>query len=71
MPLGGFLVLIQSHHIHRAHLLDAQTQTAAGFFFARKLIANIARNCLVGAQHGGLGIDLGQATCLQMFHVGA
>ena len=33
MALGGFLVLVESHHVDRAHLLDAPTKSAAGLFF--------------------------------------
>ena len=44
VALGGLLVLVEGHHVHRAHLLDALAQGAAGLLFGGQLFAGEARD---------------------------
>jgi hypothetical protein len=68
---GGLLVLVEGHHVHRAHLLDALAQPAAGLLFGGQLLAGQARTISIGAQQRRPRVDLGQAACLQVLQIGA
>ena len=71
MALGRFLVLIERHHVHRAHLLHPLAQTAAGLFFGGEFLAGETRNLRILAQYLRFDIHLGEATRLKVFKVGA
>ena len=71
VTFGGFLVLVKRHHVHRAHLLDALAQPAAGLLFGGQRLAGQALDERIGAQRGGLEIHFCQAACLQVLEFGA
>ncbi len=71
MALRCLLVLIERHHVDRAHLLDALAQRAAGFFFGGEGFVDQSLDVQVGAQICGFDIDFGQATGFKMLKIGA
>ncbi len=71
VPVSGFLVLFECHHVDRSHLLDLLAQSAAGFFFRNERLVYDANDCLIGAQRGGLFVYFGQRAALQVFEVRA
>ena len=71
MALRRFLVFVERHHIHRAHLFQTLAQPAASLFFGGQLLACQPRNLRVGAQHLRLNVHLGKAARLKVLQIGA
>ncbi len=69
VPFSRLLVLVQRHHVHRAHLLEPLLQAAAVLVLRGQFLASQPHHLRVVAQHLRLNIHLGQATGLKMFEV--
>ena len=70
MPLGGFLVLVERHHVDGADLFEAIAEGPAGFFFQGQSFVKEPFNGFVGAQDSSFNIDFGEAASFQVFKVG-
>ena len=64
VTFGGLLILVERHHVHRTHLLDALAQAAASLLFDGQRLSSQTLDERIGAQRGGLKIHLGEAACL-------
>ncbi len=69
MAVGRLFVLVERHHVDRAHLLDLLAQHAALVFLRDERFAFDVHDLFVFAQHYGFDIDFSQAACFEMFEV--
>jgi len=71
MARGGLVVLFKSHHVHRAHLLQALAERATLLFLGSERFALHARNRRNGAKLFGRRVHFSEATALEVLDVGA
>ena len=70
VPLGDLGVLLERHHVHRAHRFQAILQLAAGIFFADQRVAFQPRNIFLHAKLGRLYAEIVDAGCLNVLKIG-
>ena len=71
MTLSGFGVLLERHHVDRAHRFEPALEAAAGLVFVGERFLFKARDVLLRAEFGGLDAEIADACAFEVLEVGS